>query len=145
MPTKQNTEASTHTHTHTERERERERRERERRERATDLFRSLVSVFCAQLCAEAAGVADVEIINYNPEEVGVEGKKAFPFRYAYHFFAEPRAALTTLGMTYERTLGDALKERWAAYEASGRAQKDMSSKFEIDDKIIAAVKQTVNA
>ena len=48
-------------------------------------------------------------------------------------------------MTYERSLGDALKERWAAYVASGRAEKDMSSKFELDDKIIAAVKETVNA
>merc|ERR1712157_319988 len=98
-----------------------------------------------KLCAEAAGVSDVEIINYDPEEVGVEGKKAFPFRYTYHFFSEPRAAITKLGMTYERSLGDALKERWAAYVASGRAEKDMSSKFELDDKIIAAVKETVNA
>ena len=96
-----------------------------------------------QLAAAAAGVDDVEIINYDPEEVGVEGKKAFPFRYTYHFFSEPRAAVAKLGMTYERSLGDALKERWAAYKASGRADKDMS--FEIDDKIIESVSSKVMA
>ncbi|QDZ22629.1 chloroplast stem-loop-binding protein [Chloropicon primus] len=98
-----------------------------------------------ELAAEAAGVnmADVKIINYDPEEVGVEGKKAFPFRYTYHFFSEPRAAVAKLGMTYERTLGDALKERWAAYKASGRAEKDMS--FEMDDKIISAMTEKVAA
>jgi len=73
----------------------------------------------------------------------VEGKKAFPFRYTYHFFSEPRAAVAKLGMTYERSLGDALKERWAAYKASGRADKDMS--FEIDDKIIESVSSKVMA
>ena len=98
-----------------------------------------------QLCAEAAGVDGVEIINYDPEEVGVEGKKAFPFRYTYHFFSEPRAAITKLGMTFDRSLGDALKERFAAYEASGRGAQDLSAKFELDDKIIAAVKETVAA
>ena len=46
--------------------------------------------------------------------------------------------MAKLDMTYERTLGDALKERWAAYAASGRADKDMT--FEIDDKIIASQK-----
>ena len=93
-----------------------------------------------ELAAIAAGKdpSEVEIINYDPEEVGVEGKKAFPFRYTYHFFSEPRAAMAKLDMTYERTLGDALKERWAAYVASGRADKDMA--FEMDDKIIASQK-----
>jgi len=95
-----------------------------------------------QLCAEAAGVDNVEIINYDPAEVGVDVKKAFPFRYTYNFFSQPLAAMTKLGMTYDRCLGDALKERFAAYKASGRASKDLSSKFELDDKIIAAVEQT---
>ena len=75
----------------------------------------------------------------------MEGKKAFPFRYTYHFFSEPRAAITKLGMTFDRSLGDALKERFAAYEASGRGAQDLSAKFELDDKIIAAVKKTVAA
>jgi len=93
-----------------------------------------------RLCAEAAGRApeDVEIVHYDPEEVGVNAKKAFPFRYAYNFFSEPRAAVATLGMTFERGLGDALKERWATYVDSGRATQDLSAKFTLDDQILQA-------
>lgn len=92
-----------------------------------------------QLCAEAAGVSDVKIVNYDPEAIGVEGKKAFPFRYTYHFFSEPRNAVARLGMTYERPLAEALKARFADYQASGRASADLSAKFELDDKILAAM------
>ena len=69
----------------------------------------------------------------------MNGKKAFPFRYTYHFFSEPRAAVAKLGMTYTRSLGDALKERWAAYIESGRADQDLSAKFVLDDEILASL------
>uniref|UniRef100_A0A7R9XUS5 NAD-dependent epimerase/dehydratase domain-containing protein n=2 Tax=Viridiplantae TaxID=33090 RepID=A0A7R9XUS5_9VIRI len=94
-----------------------------------------------ELCAAAAGKSmdEVEIVHYDPDEVGVEGKKAFPFRYTYHFFSEPRAAVAKLGMTYERPLGEALAARYAEYAASGRAEADLSAKFELDDKILDAL------
>ena len=93
-----------------------------------------------RLCAEAAGRApgDIEIVHYDPEVVGVNAKKAFPFRHAYNFFSEPRAAVETLGMTFERGLDDALKERWATYVDSGRATQDLSEKFALDDLILQA-------
>jgi len=94
-----------------------------------------------RLCAEAAGrdPEDVRIVHYKPEAIGVNGKKAFPFRYTYHFFSEPRAAVAKLGMTYTRSLGDALKERWAAYIESGRAEQDLSATFVLDDEIFASL------
>lgn len=50
----------------------------------------------AKLCAKAAGLP-VEIIHYDPKEVGVEAKKAFPFRTmvcAKHFLITPDAGFT---------------------------------------------------
>ena len=43
-----------------------------------------------------------------------------------------------VGMTFERGLGDALKERWATYVDSGRATQDLSAKFTLDDQILQA-------
>ncbi|KAF8731880.1 hypothetical protein HU200_015824 [Digitaria exilis] len=89
----------------------------------------------ARLCAAAAGVA-VEIVHYDPAAVGVDAKKAFPFRNM-HFYAEPRAAKEALGWASTTNLPEDLKERYAEYAGSGRGEKAMA--FDIDDKILAAV------
>ncbi|CAN6180542.1 unnamed protein product [Urochloa humidicola] len=89
----------------------------------------------ARLCAAAAGAA-VEIVHYDPAGVGVDAKKAFPFRNM-HFYAEPRAAKEALGWTSTTNLPEDLKERYAEYAASGRGEKAMA--FDLDDKILAAV------
>ncbi|XP_062189843.1 chloroplast stem-loop binding protein of 41 kDa a, chloroplastic-like [Phragmites australis] len=91
----------------------------------------------ARLCAAAAG-ADVEIVHYDPAAVGVEAKKAFPFRNM-HFYSEPRAAKEVLGWTSTTNLPEDLKERYAEYASSGRGEKAMS--FDLDDKILAAVRK----
>ncbi|KAL3680553.1 hypothetical protein R1sor_023509 [Riccia sorocarpa] len=93
----------------------------------------------ARLCAKAAG-KEVEVILYNPKAVGVDVKKAFPFR-PVHFYAEPRAAKELLGWTSKTNLPEDLKERYAEYISIGRDKKDI--KFELDDKILEAVKQPV--
>uniref|UniRef100_A0A0E0LIH5 NAD-dependent epimerase/dehydratase domain-containing protein n=1 Tax=Oryza punctata TaxID=4537 RepID=A0A0E0LIH5_ORYPU len=88
-----------------------------------------------KMCAAAAG-AEPEIVHYDPAAVGVDAKKAFPFRNM-HFYAEPRAAKEVLGWTSTTNLPEDLKERFAEYASSGRGEKEMS--FDLDDKIIAAV------
>ncbi|BBN14397.1 hypothetical protein MPTK1_6g11330 [Marchantia polymorpha subsp. ruderalis] len=93
----------------------------------------------ARICAKAAG-KEVEIITYDPKAAGVDAKKAFPFR-TVHFYAEPRAAKELLGWTSKTNLPEDLKERYAEYIKIGRDKKDI--KFELDDKILAAVKQPV--
>uniref|UniRef100_A0A0E0E940 NAD-dependent epimerase/dehydratase domain-containing protein n=1 Tax=Oryza meridionalis TaxID=40149 RepID=A0A0E0E940_9ORYZ len=87
-----------------------------------------------KMCAAAAG-AEPEILHYDPAAVGVDAKKAFPFRNM-HFYAEPRAAKEVLGWRSSTNLPEDLKERFAEYASSGRGQKEMS--FDLDDKIIAA-------
>nr|BAJ92985.1 predicted protein [Hordeum vulgare subsp. vulgare] len=89
----------------------------------------------AKMCAAAAG-ATVEIVHYDPAAVGVDAKKAFPFRNM-HFYAEPRAAKEVLGWTSTTNLPEDLKERFAEYASSGRGEKAMT--FDLDDKILAAV------
>ncbi|TVT97869.1 hypothetical protein EJB05_13463, partial [Eragrostis curvula] len=92
----------------------------------------------ARLCAAAAG-ADVKIVHYDPAAVGVDAKRAFPFR-DMHFYAEPRAAKEVLGWTSTTNLPEDFKERYAEYAASGRGEKAMT--FDLDDKILAALVQT---
>ncbi|XP_062188310.1 chloroplast stem-loop binding protein of 41 kDa a, chloroplastic-like [Phragmites australis] len=89
----------------------------------------------ARLCAAAAG-ADLEIVHYDPAAVGVEAKKAFPFRNM-HFYSEPRAAKEVLGWTSTTNLPEDLKERYAEYASSGRGEKAMT--FDLDDKVLAAL------
>uniref|UniRef100_J3MJF5 NAD-dependent epimerase/dehydratase domain-containing protein n=2 Tax=Oryza brachyantha TaxID=4533 RepID=J3MJF5_ORYBR len=89
----------------------------------------------AKMCAAAAGAA-ADIVHYDPAAVGVDAKKAFPFRNM-HFYAEPRAAKEVLGWTSTTRLPEDLKERFAEYAGSGRGEKEMS--FDLDDKILAAV------
>lgn len=95
----------------------------------------------AKYCAKAAGLP-VEIVHYDPKAVGVDAKKAFPFRNM-HFYAEPRAAKEILGWSGTTNLPNDLKERYEEYVKIGRDKKEM--KFEIDDKILAALKVPVAA
>nr|XP_027096790.1 chloroplast stem-loop binding protein of 41 kDa a, chloroplastic-like [Coffea arabica]XP_027115673.1 chloroplast stem-loop binding protein of 41 kDa a, chloroplastic-like [Coffea arabica] len=93
----------------------------------------------ARLCAQAAGLS-VEIVHYDPKAVGIDAKKAFPFRNM-HFYAEPRAAKEILGWKGTTNLPEDLKERFNEYVQIGRDKKEM--KFEIDDKILASLKVPV--
>ncbi|PIN25856.1 UDP-glucose 4-epimerase/UDP-sulfoquinovose synthase [Handroanthus impetiginosus] len=93
----------------------------------------------ARLCAQAAGLP-VEIVHYDPKALGIDARKAFPFRNM-HFYAEPRAAKEILGWSGTTNLPVDLKERYNEYVKIGRDKKEM--KFELDDKIIAAVKVPV--
>ncbi|XP_016483564.1 chloroplast stem-loop binding protein of 41 kDa a, chloroplastic [Nicotiana tabacum] len=95
----------------------------------------------AKLCAKAAGLS-VEIVHYDPKAVGVDAKKAFPFRNM-HFYSEPRAAKEILGWSATTNLPEDLKERYDEYVKIGRDKKQM--KFELDDKILEALKVPVAA
>lgn len=86
-----------------------------------------------KLCAKAAGREAAAIVHYDPKSLGIDAKKAFPFRNM-HFYAEPRAAKEILGWRSTTNLPQDLKERFEEYVASGRDKKDI--KFELDDKII---------
>lgn len=93
----------------------------------------------AKLCAQAAG-RPVNIVHYDPKAVGIDAKKAFPFRNM-HFYAEPRAAKDILGWHGITNLPEDLKERFDEYVKIGRDKKPM--KFEIDDKILESLKVSV--
>ncbi|KAI3449633.1 hypothetical protein Pfo_006298 [Paulownia fortunei] len=92
-----------------------------------------------KLCAQAAGLP-VEIVHYDPKAVGIDAKKAFPFRNM-HFYSEPRAAKEILGWSGTTNLTVDLKERFDEYVKIGRDKKQIQ--FEIDDKILAALKVPV--
>ncbi|KDP21461.1 hypothetical protein JCGZ_21932 [Jatropha curcas] len=93
----------------------------------------------AKLCAQAAGLP-VEIVHYDPKAVGIDAKKAFPFRNM-HFYAEPRAAKDILGWNATTNLPEDLKERFDEYVKIGRDKKPMQ--FDIDDKILESLKVPV--
>ncbi|PIA30770.1 hypothetical protein AQUCO_05400106v1 [Aquilegia coerulea] len=93
----------------------------------------------AKLCAQAAG-RSVKIVHYDPKAVGVDAKKAFPFRNM-HFYAEPRTAKEVLGWSSSTNLSNDLKERFDEYVKIGRDKKTM--KFETDDKILEALQVAV--
>ncbi|KAM0951009.1 putative NAD-dependent epimerase/dehydratase, NAD(P)-binding domain superfamily [Dioscorea sansibarensis] len=93
----------------------------------------------AKLCAEAAG-RPLNIVYYDIKAVGVDARKAFPFR-DMHFYAEPRAAKEILGWTSTTNLPEDLKERFEEYVSIGRDKKAM--KFETDDKILEYLKVPV--
>ncbi|XAR61206.1 hypothetical protein NMG60_11034845 [Bertholletia excelsa] len=90
----------------------------------------------AKLCAQAAG-RPIEIVHFDPKAVGVDARKAFPFRNM-HFYAEPRAAKDILGWKSTTNLPEDLKERFEEYVKIGRDTKPMQ--FEIDDKILESLK-----
>lgn len=58
-----------------------------------------------------------------------------------HFYAEPRAAKTKLGWSSTTNLPEDLKERFEEYIKIGRDKKPI--KFELDDKILEALKVPV--
>lgn len=60
-----------------------------------------------------------------------------------HFYAEPRAAKDLLVFESKTNLPEILKERYEEYVKIGRDKKDLSSKFELDNKILDALKQPV--
>lgn len=93
----------------------------------------------AKLCAKAAGLP-VEIVHYDPKAIGIDAKKAFPFRNM-HFYAEPRAAKDILGWEATTNLPVDLKERFEEYVKIGRDKKQM--KFELDEKILESLKVQV--
>ncbi|ERN12680.1 hypothetical protein AMTR_s00025p00246210 [Amborella trichopoda] len=93
----------------------------------------------AKLCSQAAG-RPVNIVHYDPKAVGIDAKKAFPFRNM-HFYAEPRATKEILGWQSTTNLGEDLKERFEEYVKIGRDTKSMQ--FEIDDKILESLKVPV--
>ncbi|KAH7654845.1 NAD-dependent epimerase/dehydratase domain-containing protein [Dioscorea alata] len=93
----------------------------------------------AKLCAEATG-RPLDIVYYDPKAVGVDARKAFPFRNM-HFYAEPRAPKELLGWTSTTNLPEDLKERFEEYVSIGRDKKEM--KFETDDKILEYLKVPV--
>ncbi|EFJ07654.1 hypothetical protein SELMODRAFT_448337 [Selaginella moellendorffii] len=88
-----------------------------------------------RLCARAAA-KEAKIVHYDAKALGIDAKKAFPFRNM-HFYAEPRAAKEKLGWTSSTNLSEALKERYEEYIKIGRDKKDI--KFEIDDTILSKV------
>ncbi|KAI3439430.1 Epimerase domain-containing protein [Psidium guajava] len=92
-----------------------------------------------RLCAKVAG-REVTIVHYDPKTVGVDAKKAFPFRNM-HFYAEPRAAKEILGWNGTTNLPEDLKERFEEYVKIGRDKKPME--FPIDDKILESLKVPV--
>lgn len=59
-----------------------------------------------------------------------------------HFYAEPRAAKEKLGWKSKTNLGEDLKARYEDYVKIGRDKKDI--KFELDDKILEAVRTPVS-
>ncbi|KAL5701801.1 Chloroplast stem-loop binding protein of 41 kDa a [Ranunculus cassubicifolius] len=93
----------------------------------------------AKLCAQAAG-KPVKIVHYDPKAVGVDAKKAFPFRNM-HFYAEPRTAKEVLGWSSKTNLPEDLKERYEEYVKIGRDKKAI--KFELDNKILEALQVAV--
>ena len=93
-----------------------------------------------ELCAKTAGV-EAKIVHYDPDAIGVEVKKAFPFR-PVDSYAEPKAAKELLGWAPKVDLEKALAERYEFYTTSGRAGKEMT--FELDDQIIEKVSENVN-
>lgn len=63
--------------------------------------------------------------------------------FVQHFYAEPRAAQDTLGWKSTTNLPEDLKERFEEYVKIGRDKKPI--KFELDDKILEALKVPVAA
>lgn len=58
-----------------------------------------------------------------------------------HFYSEPRAAKEILGWSGTSNLPVDLKERFDEYVKIGRDKKQIQ--FEMDDKILAALKEPV--
>eukprot|EP00741_Cyanophora_paradoxa_P024008 tig00021720_g23184.t1 len=88
----------------------------------------------AKLCAEAAGVEDVKIVNYDSKKFSFGKGKAFPLREK-HFFVDTDKANRKLGWDEKVGLKKGLAESFAAYKAAGRPAK---IDFAIDDEILGS-------
>lgn len=93
----------------------------------------------AKLCAQAVG-RPVNIVHYDPKAIGIDAKKAFPFRNM-HFYAKPRAAKELLGWQATTNLPEDLTERYEEYVKIGRDKKSMQ--FELDNKILEALRMPI--
>ncbi|KAG9154117.1 hypothetical protein Leryth_000602 [Lithospermum erythrorhizon] len=91
--------------------------------------------------AKAAGLPVEIIIHYDLYMYWGDFKKKSISFSNMHFYAEPRAAKEILGWSATTNLPEDLKERFDEYVKIGRDKKDM--KFELDDKILEALKVPV--
>lgn len=92
----------------------------------------------------------IHTVEHNIQNTSAKICKCIPeYDYDYvsmvlqHFYAEPRAAKEILEWSGTTNLPEDLKERFDEYVKIGRDKKDV--KFEIDDKILAALKVGVAA
>lgn len=82
---------------------------------------------------------DVELVYFNPKDFDLGKRKAYPMR-VQHFFADIAKARQELNWSPKWSLDAGLKDFWENdYVASGRTEKAVD--FEIDDRILAAVKE----
>ncbi|OAY65567.1 Chloroplast stem-loop binding protein of 41 kDa a, chloroplastic [Ananas comosus] len=93
----------------------------------------------AKLCAQAAG-CELKIVHYDPKAVGIDAKKAFPFRNMVMF--PTSFSKEILGWTSTTNLPEDLKERFADYVSIGRDKKEMQ--FQADDLILESLEVTVS-
>lgn len=97
----------------------------------------------ARLCAAAMGKPAPEIIHYDPKDIDLGKKKAFPFR-PQHFFCSPNKALRELewSITYDLAAGlkDAYENDYLLKKASGSIKNNYS--MDTDRTIIASVRKT---
>lgn len=95
----------------------------------------------ARMCAEIMGKPEPEIVHYDPKQVDLGKKKAFPFR-PQHFFSSPNKALKELNWSVQYDLKAGLRD---AYENDFLLKKErggLKNDFETDDIILKAVKGT---
>lgn len=93
----------------------------------------------AKLCAKVMGKPEPEIIHYNPKDMDLGKKKAFPFR-PQHFFCSPNKAMRELDWEIGYDLMAGLKD---AYENDFLLKKEeggLKNDFTTDDIILSTVK-----
>lgn len=93
----------------------------------------------AKLCAKAMGIAEPEIIHYDPKSVDLGKLKAFPFR-PQHFFCSPTKALIELDWSVEYNLDKGLKDSFENDFVIKKAGGGLKNDFTADDIILSSVK-----
>ncbi|CAK0784242.1 Chloroplast stem-loop binding protein of 41 kDa b, chloroplastic [Coccomyxa viridis] len=88
----------------------------------------------AKACAAAAGVAEPELVHYNPKDFDFGGKKAFPLR-EQHFFTSIQKAEKELDWRPEFGLYEGLKDSYEKDFGRGTFRKEAD--FSTDDQILA--------
>eukprot|EP00892_Ulva_mutabilis_P011880 jgi/Ulvmu1/9064/UM005_0157.1 len=89
-------------------------------------------------CAEGMGVAEPELIHFNPKDFDFGKKKSFPMR-DQHFFASIDKAQDLLGWQPQYGLVDGLRDSYEQDFGRGTYRKEPD--FEVDDQIIAAARR----